>query len=441
MIDSSQPPGRTFRFACPPQDMPLALALLAGQGYAFEPEPFWPLAARLTAEPRPLGSSVANFFGFIHVQDKSSMLPPLLLAPARGEAVLDLCASPGSKTGQLAQLVGPEGFVLGNEPGGARLETLRRTLERVNALPCATCSFPGQEAPLAGGRWPFILLDPPCSGLGTLDKHPEARRWQGARAQPLERLQRDLLARASALLAPGGVLLYSTCTTSPAENEVQTAWALDALGLELEPLAPPPGFVARPPALPGLDGVLPVDGDASGAQGFYLARLRRPGAGADPGPADAAGAAGAAGAADAEAEACAAPPPRGRLLDAAETAACAEAGAEFTRLPPGELRRFGDALFLVHRRARGLLSPGLPWQGLPLGRFQAGRFRPNPRLRAILPADPACAVHADSAQDIARLLTGQALPAPRAPFAVLHFQGRPVCRLAVKGSRALWAGR
>lgn len=430
MTAPSPPAGRTFRFACPGADLPLARALLAGQGYAFEPEPFWPLAARLTAEPRPLGSSVANFFGLIHVQDKSSMLPPLLLAPPPGAAVLDLCASPGSKTGLLARLVGPGGFVLGNEPNGARLETLRRTLERTNALACGTCSFPGQAIPLEDGSWPFILLDPPCSGLGTLDKHPEARRWQGARAEPLERLQRELLARAAALLAPGGALLYSTCTTSPAENEAQTAWAMDRLGLELDPLAPPPGFAVRPPALPGLDGVLPVDGDASGAQGFYLARLRRPG----PSP-------------GAPASVSGTPAARGTLLGAAEAAACAEAGADFSGLPPGELRRFGDALFLVHRRASALLPPGLPWQGLPLGRFhgdrgdRGDRFRPNPRLRALLPADPGCAVHADSVDAVARLLAGQALPAPRAPFAVLYFQGRPLCRLAVKGSRALWAER
>jgi len=424
MTAPARPQGRTFRFACPEPEIALARALLHAQGYAFDPEPFSPLAQRLLVEPRPLGSSVANFFGLIHVQDKSSMLPPLLLAPPPGAAVLDLCASPGSKTGLLALLVGPGGFVLANEPNAARLDTLRRTLDRVNALACGTCSFPGQAAPLADGAWPFILLDPPCSGLGTLDKHPEARRWQGAKAEPLERLQRELLTRAAALLAPGGALLYSTCTTSPAENEAQTAWALEHLGLELEPLTPPPGFTVRPPAMAGLQGVLPVDGDASGGQGFYLARLRRPGA-----------------APEASASAQQGPPGKGSPLTAAEAAACAEAGADLGGLPPGEPRRFGDALFLVHGQAPALLPPGLPWQGLPLGRFQAGRFRPNPRLRALLPADPACAVHADSADDITRLLAGQALPAPQAPFAVLHFQGRPLCRLAVKGTRALWAER
>lgn len=424
MTEPAAPPGRTFRFACPDPDIPLARALLRAQGYAFEAEPFSPLAQRLLVEPRPLGSSVANFFGLIHVQDKSSMLPPLLLAPPPGAAVLDLCASPGSKTGLLALLVGPAGFVLANEPNGARLETLRRTLERVNALACGTCSFPGQAAPLADGSWPFILLDPPCSGLGTLGKHPEARRWQGAKAEPLERLQRELLTRAATLLAPGGTLLYSTCTTSPAENEAQTVWAREHLDLELDPLEPPPGFAVRPPAMAGLRGVLPVDGDASGGQGFYLARLRRPG----PAP-------------ETPAAFPETPPNKGASLTPAEAAACAEAGADFSCLPPGEPRRFGDALFLVHHQAFALLPPGLPWQGLPLGRFQAGRFRPNPRLRATLPADPACAVHADSVDDIARLLAGQALPAPRTPFAVLHFQGRPLCRLAVKGIRTLWAER
>lgn len=422
MNDTNDAAGRTFRFACPAQETDLAAALLAAQGYEFEPEPFSPLALRLVSEPRPLGSSIANFFGFIYVQDKSSMLPPLLLAPEPGAAVIDMCASPGGKTGLLALAVGRAGFVLANETSRTRLETLRRNLDRTNAEACGSCGFPGQDLPLPDGRWPYILLDPPCSGLGTLDKHPEARRWQGAKAEPLVQLQRLLLARAAALLAPGGSLMYSTCTTSPDENEAQTAWAVEHLGLRLAPLETPPGFVLRRPALPGLDGVLPVDGDASGSQGFYLARMTRPGT---PEPL-----------ADRHE-----PSAKGRPLSAAERTACGDAGADLDALPPGTPCRFGESAFLLQRPSSALLPSDFPWQGLPLGRFQAGRFRPNPRLRALLPRDPACAVHAESVADIERLLAGQALAAPAAPCAVLHFQGRPLCRLAVKGKRALWSER
>ena len=120
----SRPTGRSFRLVCPPEQMPQVESLLRAQGYEFEPETFSPFCRRLLCEPRPLGSSLAAFFGYIYIQDRSSMLPPLALAPRQGEAVLDMCASPGSKTGFLGQLTGPDGFVLGNELSRARLATL-----------------------------------------------------------------------------------------------------------------------------------------------------------------------------------------------------------------------------------------------------------------------------------------------------------------------------
>ena len=86
----SRPTGRSFRLVCPPEQMPQVESLLRAQGYEFEPEPFSPFCRRLLCEPRPLGSSLAAFFGYIYIQDRSSMLPPLALAPRQGEAVLDL---------------------------------------------------------------------------------------------------------------------------------------------------------------------------------------------------------------------------------------------------------------------------------------------------------------------------------------------------------------
>ena len=68
--------GRSFRLVCPPEQMPQVASLLRAQGYEFEPEPFSPFCRRLLCEPRPLGSSLAAFFGYIYIQDRSSMLPP-----------------------------------------------------------------------------------------------------------------------------------------------------------------------------------------------------------------------------------------------------------------------------------------------------------------------------------------------------------------------------
>ena len=269
---------RSFRLVCGPEQIPSVEALLSAQGFVFEPEPFSPLARRLLREPFPLGRSLAAFWGYVYIQDRSSMLPPLALAPGEGARVLDMCASPGSKTGLLAQLVGRGGLVLGNEPARPRLANLRRNLAALNLLQAVTCSWPGESLPLPDASWDAILLDPPCSGWGTTDKNPQAiRRWQGDRLKPMLDLQRKLLTEAGRLLRPGGKLVYSTCTTNVDENEGQVRFAVEGLGLELIPLEPFPGFVFAAPELPGCEGTLRVDEDASNAQGFYIALLRKPG--------------------------------------------------------------------------------------------------------------------------------------------------------------------
>jgi len=416
--------GRTFRLACPAFEAALADELLAAQGYAWVDEPFSPLARRVVQEPVPLGSSLAASFGLIYIQDKSSMLPPVMLNPAPGAAVLDMCASPGGKTSLLPLLTGADGFVLGNEPNRSRLETLRRNLHRMNALCCATAAESGEQLPLAPGSWPFILLDPPCSGWGTVDKNPSVTTiWRDEKTEPLIRLQRELLAHAADLLAPGGTLMYSTCTTNARENEEQARYAMDELGLALEPIDPPEGFAAEATSVPGTEGVFRVDGTASDSQGFFLARFRKPG---DPAEA-------------------ARPEPGdlpGTPLTRAESEALAEAGADLAALPPGEVMRFADNLFFVHRQARTLLPSALRWQGYLLGKFTGKAFRPHPRVRTLLPSSGAPVLDTDDVSEIERLLTGQSLPAPgKGKYAVLSFKGRPLARLTLKGSRALWSDR
>lgn len=88
---------RTFRLVCDKEDVPVVESLLKEQGFDFEPEPFFGLARKLTKEPFPLGESIAARFGCIYIQDRSSMLPPLLLAPPVGASVLDMCSAPGVK--------------------------------------------------------------------------------------------------------------------------------------------------------------------------------------------------------------------------------------------------------------------------------------------------------------------------------------------------------
>lgn len=426
--------GRSFRLLGDAQDIPRVEELLRLQGYRFEAEAFSPFCRRLLHEPRPLGSSLAAFFGYIYIQDRSSMLPPLALAPQPGASVLDVCASPGSKTGFLAQLTGPDGFVLGNEPSRARLATLRANMQTCNLLSVGTCSHAGQELPLRPGSWDAIQLDPPCSGWGTAEKHPRVMElWQGDKVQPLVGLQRLLLRRAADLLAPGGRLVYSTCTTNVAENEEQVRFAEEEIGLERLPLSPFAGFVWE--ALPGGEGTLRVDGRRSGAQGFYVALLRKPAVAAkraedipvSPAPATAPGRAGRGGRREA---------PGQELPRAALAGPCCDPD----RLPPGRVMLFGDQVRFLPEAAAGLLPPDFVWQGALLGRFVGGRLIPAPRLRALLPRrpEPGTALVLDAPEELTALLSGQSRRTGLSGReAALWWRDLPLGRIALKQGRAV----
>jgi len=412
-------PSRSFRLVCSSEEIPLAEALLRAQGFDFAPEPFLRCARRLTAEPFPLGRSLAAFFGLLYIQDRSSMLPPVALAPAEGASVLDMCASPGSKTGLLAQMVGERGMVIGNEPNHARLATLRRNIHTLNLLQTVTCSWPGESLPLpeadAGQGFDFILLDPPCSGWGTAEKNPSVLDlWKNEKIRPLITIQQKLLRRAASLLRPGGRLVYSTCTTNVDENEAQTLFARE-LGLTAVPLPPPPGFILAPPQL-GQKGVWRVD-DSDAGQGFFVAAFTKPGQPVpftpQEGPAAAAGIS----------------VPASALL---------EAGISPSSLPPGKAVIFGDKVHFLPKAALERIPASLRWQGFALGKFAGGRLLPSPRLRRSIAGLPR--LDLDDINLLAALLQGQSLPAGlTGREAGLYWHGLPLGRVRLKNGRALWS--
>ena len=352
------------------------------------------------------------------------MLPPLALLGEEGEkggAVLDMCASPGSKTGFLAQLTGPEGFVLGNEPTRPRLATLRANLQNLSLPHAATCSFPGEKLSLGQDMWDHIQLDPPCSGWGTVEKNPQVLKlWQGDKVKPLVALQRVLLQRAATLLRPGGVVVYSTCTTNEAENEAQVRYAVEELGLLRETLPSFPGFVWEEPRMGG-EGTLRVDGERSGAQGFYIARLRKPeGSGLS--------------------DAAFAPFVVEQPLPPQMLAApCADPAL----LPAGTVAMFGDTARFVPALALRMLPKGFLWQASSLGRVAGGRVHLPPRLRALMPCPPPTgALVLDSVEAIRALLHGQSLQTGLPGRETgLYWQELPLGRVALKGGRVLWSAR
>jgi 16S rRNA (cytosine967-C5)-methyltransferase len=155
-------------------------------------------------------------------QSRASQRVATTLAPRAGERVLDLCAAPGGKTTHLAALMEGRGEVVAVERHPGRARALRATCERlratnVNVVTADAKTFDGER------RFDRVLLDPPCSGLGTLRSHPDLRWRAGPEGIGRMAAEQDaLLAAARRALAPGGTLVYSVCTLSPREERLVT---------------------------------------------------------------------------------------------------------------------------------------------------------------------------------------------------------------------------
>ncbi len=433
---------RSFRLVCEQSSIPLVEALLQAEGYVFSPEPFSPWCRALLEEPRPLGSSLAAIFGLIYIQDRSSMLPPLALLNeesrlgetfSKNPVILDMCASPGSKTGFLGQLAGRHSFVLGNEPAKPRLATLRANMQSLSLLHVGTCSYGGEAVPLRPASFDFIQLDPPCSGWGTVEKNPNVLKlWQGDKVKPLIGLQQLLLQKAWELLRPGGQVVYSTCTTNVQENEDQVRFAVEELGFEVVPLPAFDGFVWEDAAHSYGNGTLRVDGERSQAQGFYIAKFRKPVA-ATSSPL----------LSEEEQE----PSPGFSLEHSLDISALEAPCTDISLLPKGHVGLFGDMARFIPQAALDILPNHIQWQASPLGKVLGNSVRLGPRCRALLPTKaPAEALVLDSLASVRALLQGQSLQTQldgRETGLYLEVEGHSLAlgRVTLKKGRALWSAK
>jgi 16S rRNA (cytosine967-C5)-methyltransferase len=208
--------------------------------------------------------------GALIPQSRGSMTVARVLDPQPGDAVLDMCAAPGAKTTHIAALMGNAGRITAMELNPGRADALRENCERMRATIVEVITGDAREAP--AGPFDRILIDPPCSDLGTLQSRPDAR-WRKSPEQvdDLATLQRELIDAALDRLRPGGVLVYSSCTISPKENEEQVDRLLaDRPDVERDDLSADRPEVAHPSA----DGYLQLLPHRDGADGFFIARLR-----------------------------------------------------------------------------------------------------------------------------------------------------------------------
>ena len=208
------------------------------------------------------------------VQDAAARLPVMLLGDVAGARVLDLCAAPGGKTALLAAR-------------GARVTALDRSAPRLARLAgnLSRLGLAAETAVADAAVWrpaepaPFVLLDAPCSATGTIRRHPDVARSKGPEdVAKLAAAQARLLAAAVEMTAPGGTIVYATCSLEPEEGPERIA-ALLASG------APVARLPATPAELPGLEAAITAEGDVrtlpsmwaeeGGIDGFFAARLRR----------------------------------------------------------------------------------------------------------------------------------------------------------------------
>ena len=189
-----------------------------------QPVPWEPMGYYYDPDARP-GLHVFHEAGVYYLQEASAMAPVALLDPKPGERVCDLCAAPGGKTTQIAGRMMGQGFLLCNEINPKRAKILSRNIERMavaNAL--VTNEHPATLAQRFAGFFDRVLVDAPCSGEGMFRKEPQAvQMWSPENIALCAARQAEILRAAARMLAPGGTIVYSTCTFAPEEDEGQVA--------------------------------------------------------------------------------------------------------------------------------------------------------------------------------------------------------------------------
>ncbi|MEK6908888.1 MAG: RsmB/NOP family class I SAM-dependent RNA methyltransferase [Nanoarchaeota archaeon] len=190
-------------------------------------------------KPGELGNAIEHLLGYYYIQEVCSMMSVIALDVKPGERVLDVCASPGSKTTQIAAKMENTGTLVANDVKLDRLRILAANLERCGVMNSVIvrndgvglCSRLGKE----GFKFDKILLDAPCSGEGTLRSSAKAfLMWNIKVVDKLSREQKKLIANAIKCLKVGGTLVYSTCTHSPEENESVVDFALNNFPVSIE---------------------------------------------------------------------------------------------------------------------------------------------------------------------------------------------------------------
>lgn len=187
---------------------------------------------RIPVDVQP-GTLLEYHLGLFHPQTLNSAIPVFALEPGEDDLILDLCAAPGGKTTHLAEMMKNTGLIVANDKNVSRLVALRANLKRLGMVNTVVTMIRGEQYPL-DTLFPKILLDVPCSSEGRYMIGEDGKVLHKCRmGKGLPQVQKQLIHRALKILAPGGVLVYSTCTYNPEENESVVQYALDRFDVKV----------------------------------------------------------------------------------------------------------------------------------------------------------------------------------------------------------------
>jgi 16S rRNA (cytosine967-C5)-methyltransferase len=233
--------------------------------------PHLPQALRLNGTIGAIQNLPGYSEGWWTIQDSSAQLVTHLLGPQPGETIIDACAAPGGKTTHSAELMQDEGTIYACDKTASRLKKLKENADRLQMKSIKIHTGDSRHFPEFVNLADRVLLDAPCSGLGTLHRRADARwRHTPENIQQQSQLQSELLANAATFVKSGGLLVYATCTIHPLENETVIRSFLDSN----------PHWQIEPPTIdlpvpPSPEGWVKVWPHRNQMDGFFMVRLKQ----------------------------------------------------------------------------------------------------------------------------------------------------------------------
>lgn len=363
---------------------PLEKISWAREGYYYDP----------AAQP---GRHVFHEAGAYYIQEPSAMAVVEALAPKPGERILDLCAAPGGKSTQIAGRMQGQGLLVSNEIIGDRARVLSQNVERMGVSNCVVCNEkPERIASLFPAFFDRVLVDAPCSGEGMFRKEEAARKeWSPEAVRMCAERQAWILEEAAKTVKPGGVLVYSTCTFSPEENEGTVSAFLRAheeYNIEetaLEGILSPgrADWVEQPAA--GIEHTLRLWPHLIRGEGHYIARLRKRGV-------------------QAETRQVTGDKKLCKLIESFLREEMGISDAWMTR-HPGRLLRFGDQIYLMPEEMSSLDGIKVLRPGLQLAVEKKNRLEPAHALALTLLPGDSSRIYGLTGQEAAAYLRGESI--------------------------------